>query len=233
MRLVCPDTDGIPIYLLPASQYPDFNIWRGDMCGGLYGRYLDLAAADKLVTAGKWHGRGIGLYINDSILPDHNAALFARLFTAVCLHELCHWVTMLDAWREATSVPISAADIVSVLVGDLLRGEEQTFLAKIAAPESEAPDLPDTISPPWAGHGASFIRACCHLRHRALHADRWIEPLSMYYAGASYGLSGPRRYEASLCGEPENKRSWPIEQVLQSPAPDRFLELWQSDTAAK
>lgn len=82
---------------------------------------------------------------------------------------------------------------------------------------------------PWGQHGDRFIRACSHLAWRARQNGQQIHFHDVIKTDA-YGLSHPSHYSQTLGNEPRAMADLPIRQILDSPPPDAFAQLWASDT---
>lgn len=85
--------------------------------------------------------------------------------------------------------------------------------------------------PPWFGHDDRWIRAACHLYDRAASLRRWwITPSDLCAAGPTYGLSEVYDYLDALADEPSRKRGETFSEILASPAPAAFVNLWRKDS---
>jgi hypothetical protein len=86
------------------------------------------------------------------------------------------------------------------------------------------------VQEPWVGHGAEFIRCAAHLAQRARQFINVTE--DHVFGGGRYDLSPGREYASALRTELDSRNGDDLRDVLRSPAPVAFEELWQSDTAA-
>ena len=82
---------------------------------------------------------------------------------------------------------------------------------------------------PWSGHDARWIRAVCHVVHRAkawglVTVTAAVADLSLY--GLQSSLS---EYMDALGDEPAASDWLPLGEALARPAPAEFEELWAAD----
>ncbi len=191
-------------YVLPDSFRTDGTLayWSGSLDVQLEGRLREL---------NRWRGRGFTMAI---------PALFEFWFTmtdaerwGIVLHEFAHFIEGMADWREAGE-PIMAA---------LLTGTE---------PIIERTQSTASQRPRWHRHDARWIRCALHLHQRAELAG-WPAPLNtVRVAGEDYGLSPASQYLAALGSEPHDRRTEPLEDILDSPLPEAFAKLWKADTGS-
>jgi hypothetical protein len=82
----------------------------------------------------------------------------------------------------------------------------------------------------WEGHGLRFIRACGHLAWRARQHGHQYNLRDLGATGEGYGLSHASHYSQALGNEPRAMADLPIRQILDSPPPTAFAQLWANDT---
>jgi hypothetical protein len=197
------DLDGREAYILGSLEAgPGFSLPDSMAWTGAG---LDRRLRDRLELLGLWNGPGFAVVTQSG---------FSRGTVGereILVHEFAHWIE----WQAS---PISDELMMWVLLHDwfTIRGVEtadrQTESAVIERP-------------PWAGHEAPFIRAAIHASHRA-----GVYASDCRVAGAVYGLSACPWYEHALGDEPRRLESLPVAEILKTPAPAAFAELWASDT---
>ncbi len=130
------------------------------------------------------------------------------------IHEATHWLGYQDGANPATA-GCEPGKYNGQHIDDLLRCPAwQAYYAKAPAAAT--------------GHGAPFIRAACHLWHRA----NAVYPLPItrcWIAGENYGLSRPETYAAALATELRATANTPIVNILRTRPPEAFAELWKRD----
>jgi hypothetical protein len=138
---------------------------------------------------------------------------FADLL-GVILHELAHWLTF--------------AGRVSRFDGDLptLSRLASQAIAEVYALEASNP----THRPEWYGHELPFVRAACHLAHRAgqvCDVKAWHLRFSQpYYSGLF-----EERWLDLLCDELQDRSGEPIKSILRSRPPKPFTALFGALTS--
>lgn len=120
------------------------------------------------------------------------------------MHELAHWLT--DE-RAVSPTPVP---------------QEAICMALAAWCASEP-----VVAPPWAGHEAPFIRAAAHLAHRAGDQMESIRPSMLRFSLAYTGLT-ENTWMTALGSELGTSGS--IRELLTTPAPAEFNDLWQACT---
>jgi hypothetical protein len=197
------------VYVVPYSRALAI---APELCGELLCGWTSLAADVRLRPLldqlGLWEGRGFACLVNDCLLGD------AAAFIGTALHELAHFLTFARSHCET----ITAAAV-------------EQLASELAWP---APSAPDPNGPKWranrrAAHCGRFHRAAVHLSHRA--AAFGIHEGHLHFAGDNYDLSSPREYMAALANECAATAGASIAELLDSPAPSQFVELWERDNA--
>lgn len=83
---------------------------------------------------------------------------------------------------------------------------------------------------PWFMHGKEFIRLCLHLQYRAVAAGFECSWTDLRCAGQQYELSPVWMYGNRLADEPSRLSHLPLTDVLETPEPKEFTELFETDT---
>lgn len=130
----------------------------------------------------------------------------------VFIHELAH-VLPFEPRRDAIDDPMFASF-------------RRLTLTRWAA----EPTIP-ADKPKWTGHDLDFIRTVCHLHGRVNMSGRMLCLSEIPFAGEPYGLSPSWKYLSALGDEPERMASKSFREILATPAPNSFLELWKRDIA--
>ena len=207
-RVASRDLAGGPIYVVPQSRLAT------DMtadCEGYTAPSLDLYLRDAIGPA--WHGRGPCLVVIDvALAADAHPDDFEYLVRAVVLHELAHILERPALVTDRTGVQPARIQFEALAVADAV----------------SRPELAE--QPAYRGHEARFIRTVLHLRHRAAEAGVAIAP-ALLCAGWRYGLSVADRYVEALGGEPARMAGALFHDILASPPPATFTELWIADVS--
>lgn len=202
---------GYPVYLIDGRTACGWDPrFQGGSCLAWTSHCLDTVIAPWLRADGVWRGRGFATIIHTEAIKHWPAIL------GITLHEFAHF---LDAPRPASCPAIERVDWTP---------EQSTTIL----PASLANERYDPVGAvPWAGHGAGWVRACCHLFARASE----IEPDLRHY-DLGFGRYYPRRFcEVTwlhgLAAEinPAERRS--IRGILASEPPRAFAERFEEATA--
>jgi hypothetical protein len=208
-----------PVYVvLPADVLDDpCDVWA------FVTPALDLVARESLEQQGRWRGRGWTMCVNLPVMEravaeagGHMGDLVRLAYTAM-VHEAAHLLAE-DRFRpERKIVPRDFAAWCVALAEDLT-----------------TPVPPRNLTAePWRDHGAEFIRCGLHLTERAesLYPAVRID-IDSTFGGAYYGLSTAMRYWKAIGDEPAAMKGVPLREILATPAPAAFTELFASDTSA-
>ena len=218
IRTIAPDAKDIQVYVCPRSSAPDRLVDHAEKqkrCFGLFTPLMDVALRDHLMSRGEWLGPGVAWYIDDVRIAeascDHEE--YRTGFIGICLHEFAHALCN-NTWSHTFKEELVTPDLD---VMDLwLRCVEPT------ADDDEPREL-------WLDHGQDFVRACCHLWHRASRLID-IAPRNLAFAGRRYGLIDAERYIASLGRELNDRSGEPIREILATSPPGSFERLWRFNT---
>jgi hypothetical protein len=172
---------------------------------------LDLKLQDNLRAVGKWRGRGFATIVNDGLICSEPG------FFAIALHELCHWLTEPE-WQVVDTSRLSEA----------LPNLERAVLTMASRPFAEDPtDEIGWLKFDWAVHGSDFARACVHLLYRAGVHGVPINPVEMRFAKRWGNCQyAPATYTAAIGTEPRDRQEEPLRDILRSPPPADWINLW-------
>jgi hypothetical protein len=203
-----PTLRDIPIYLVDVAEF-DLRDKALD-CLGFTGPLLDIELAHQLSQRGRWRGPGFAA----ALYVDRIGNRFADLL-GVVLHELAHWMTF--------------ADRVSRFDGDLptLSRLASQAIEEIYRLEATNP----THQPEWYGHELPFIRAACHLAHRARQVCD-VKPWHLRFSGPYYSGLYEERWLDLLGDELQDRSGEPIKHILRSRPPKPFKGLFEALTSA-
>ena len=153
----------------------------------------------------RWRGNGPAMLLVDA------ADCSPATLTAKAVHELAHIANSPELFS-------AQSPIVNAALSDLVTTPPRSWPAH----RDEA----------WSGHGPDFLRAVIHVADRLAARDHDVAPaLLMDWTGYGY-RSGWRPYFATLEAEIESREYEPISEIVRSPAPPAFLNLWDVDVAA-
>lgn len=201
-----PGMRDIPVYLVDAREFQTDDV--GYSCEAYTAYLLDLQLSCQLAERGLWRGPGFATVV----FPDRIGTA-QRFITGVVLHELAHWLTFPD--RPA-------------LVGEL--AAVAAVADEICRYANDADAQVTTARPPWHRHGADFVRACCHLIHRARKFDSELAPWHGKFSSAYYGVD-EQCWMRTLRDELREREQLPIRAILQMTPPRDFAELHRLLTA--
>lgn len=164
----------------------------------------------RLTEIGIWSGDGPVIVCNAWGLAEmtDGAALSALI------HEMAHVLDLFEAF-QAIQDPTS---------------RQRCLAAK--TPDEAPSELWNFNQPLFCDHESRFIRAALHLKHRAERAGESIELQDLYVAGPRYGLSYPEHYYAKLREEIHDRENERLLDILSSPAPKEFRDLFADDVLA-
>lgn len=158
-----------------------------------------------LERTGLWRGEGDVITVCDSWFQLDRSAADGTL-----VHELGH------ALDHRGREPLISDETIS----SVLRSDRERVASGIPIPLGKR-----SHDPEWVGHGHSWIRAAIHLTSRATVHHGYVG-----FAGEFYGLSSSLKYIEALGNEPWRLRNLPIAEILKTPAPTPFTELFERDT---
>jgi hypothetical protein len=185
------------VYVLLASENAAFG---SEHIAGLYGRRLDLQARVYLASLGRWQGRRPTVFVDDVRHDEHEVL-------AILLHELAH---LADLGHDNT--PEASVPEVSIRLA-----------ASVQARTIQTPVVPVSFDDK---HSSRFVRACCHLHHRAWNLGHRISE-ELIFDGGMYGILSPYTAVSALGDELRRLEQLTIETILILPAPERFNALFE------
>lgn len=208
LRSVAPDDlDGVPIY--PVS-YRELATFEPRFCSSNATAWTsmvaDLLLSEYLRGVEQWQGRGFGFAIDLDGLGTPQRILGAAL------HELAHWL-------DQKPDPIVDCPEIRKLFS-------LKTLAKVKD-SAVAVKHPDEQPATWYGHELRFIRASCHLAHRAGKQMESLRPSHLRFAGLPYfpDAFNENVFFSAFTGELGASGS--IRQILSTPEPIKAKELWE------
>jgi hypothetical protein len=200
LREIEPSLSESPVYLVDSTELPDT---QRDNVRGKTGLWLDLQLANHLTEMGRWQGCGFAAVVCVDRIP----ATF-RDVAGVVLHEAAHFLTFPAKRTEDYSSELA---------------EWSTLLAKAVPLINADTDARRDSEPPWFQHEQDFIRAACHLAHRAGLILESIRPSHLCY-DRYYGVT-EQTWMASLERELKSMERISIREVLTVDPPSDFREL--------
>ncbi len=216
LKAAAPELAGVPLYLVAQSG----TAFAGSCLSAFTHPNLDVWIKGRL--AGRWRGRGWAVVLNDTaagIPSEVPACMLADHVAAAAVHEVGHGFA--DGYDLAAAGSEPGEDALKA-------GREITPLAAARMADRGAP-TDRAIVGEFMAHGERWIRAVLHLRRRIEAAGVYL-PASTC-VGVRSELSRPEAYDAALADEPERTAGRPLAEILDSPAPAAFAELWERDRA--
>ncbi len=243
-RLAPLDLEGQGLYVI------DFEAWNGvggadlanGRCHGWYRTGLDLTLQDELKQRGEWVGRGAAFVVKYS--P-------GKCYIDTAVHELAHWLDDDHALLPANEFPAAELSTVNELTQTVpsINDTAGSFLDCFKADaryESRDPEYLKQLEKAllrWQSasakegqrsHQLRWHRAALHLCWRANQNGHPTTPPLMTIGGDTYGVSCGMDYYRILRddGEFQRCRDMPIREVVNTPPPEPFTELWKRDTTS-
>jgi len=200
------DLAGQGCYILDGATAPEWS--QDDFVIAYTARFLDQSLRPFLEERGEWTGRGFATIVNlDQIPPG-----WWRL-AGVCLHEFAHWLDL--------PVPFDAPELATV---------GRTMMATWSHLPVAERSYFDATAPRWHLHGDRFVRACCHLAHRARRIDDSISPRHLRFS-SPYVCFPEECWLSVLADELDYGGS--IRELLDTEPPSEFRELWEDATGER
>ena len=163
-------------------------------------RSCDLMLRPFLESTGRWRGRGFACVIDRQVLDP-----VQRI--GVVLHELAHWLDTGDQPDHpvmSRRQPAAAMELSDAIVGSL------------------------TI-PAWFGHEERFVRAAAHLAYRVAGLIEAVRPRHLRFIGPYHREPFSEAVFMDALSD-ELTRSDSIRSVLDTAAPEAFVERWEMAT---
>lgn len=211
IRAVAPEFADAPIYILSYEEVSTFDQHLAyGSCLGWTSRILDLQCKPYLEQLGRWVGRGFCTIIHESRVPDGPDR------NGIALHEFGHYLTVKEHLVEEL---FSEAEI-SRAMRNRPRDDNELPTGHIKRPAGQ---------PRWFQHEQDFVRASAHLGYRGGQELASIRPRHLRFASPYFGQHFRElEFMTSLSSELGDAR--PIREILASPAPQSFVDLWTMAT---
>ena len=206
VRAIVPELQRVPLYLVDQKETAFVEARPMAMTSPR----LDLMLKDHVGE--RWAGRGIAVLFNTPLIEACYLDVQAWIRPAI-VHEVSH--ALADGWGlqrhlESDDYP---GDQVAALVGTVV---EHTSRSTWWEDEGGITCLE------FLAHDDRWLRCCCHLATRA--------GLPVFdVIGHREELSSPIAYLFTLREEIYRSLRRPVAEILNSPAPEAFAELWALD----
>jgi hypothetical protein len=210
-RLIAPDLQGHPLYIVPIGTLPAEEFGQSAGCLAFTTPYLDLYVKDHVA----WRGRGPAMVLSERQIADrvrHNQQAFRDEVLATIVHEAAHWLERKQLYLEAEHKTPE-------------RIKTEANITFSGADEVESRPVPARY---W--HDDTFIRVCAHLSYRATRLGLEV-PLASLACGRAYGQYPAGAYLRALGDEPAQMINESFAEIRATAAPEPFTELWRRDTA--
>ena len=206
-----------PVYLVDVSEVEDTRLHAGDNWIAWTGVFLDLQLQDHLERKGVWAGRGFATLLRLDRLEQ------GLRFVAGCvLHEYAHHCVDLLVY-ESCYVDTDDSEV------ELARREIAELVTTKTAAWMEEPIIVDANNPTWESHELPFVRACCHLSHRANQVFESIRPAHLRFIKPYHWVPMSENQFVNACGD-ELETDESITQVLTQEPPASLIDLWRMQT---
>ena len=204
------DLDGVGCYVVGFDQIKESEPrLHGSKSLAWTSHLLPTTIRPWLESQGRWIGDGFATVVHQDRIPTWRDTL------GCCVHELAHWVS----------------DDRALKVPDIVTSELAELYATALRDWSDGYIMPSE-KPTWFQHEAPFVRAACHLAHRANQVVESVRPKNVHFAARYYAWPfTEENFMRSLISELEATGS--IRDILKTAAPDEFTELWNAATETK
>jgi hypothetical protein len=211
-----PELAAVPLYFVTASG----TLFVDALVSGL--THPDLDRWLRADIGARWQGRGIAVLFNDGaegVAGTVPPVLWAQHVACLAVHEVGHAVA--DRWGVTRAEAPEPSPQALAL--------EKRVLPLAAADLAEGELSPEGWASEFLGHGLDWIRAVLHLRRRIGARGTYL-PASVCIGRRGW-LSLAETYDGALGDEPEQLAERPLAEILDSPPPPPFAELWEADRA--
>lgn len=224
-ELVCdfiePSLVGKPKYFLSDSEA--VSIERSLSClslnaSGWTSRVADLLFADELVERGSWQGRSFCCVVDEG---QHRRL---EEVAATVGHELAHWISFGGVIDGSLKDP-------SALSQQWLTVTRQAAAKTVSVATIEPKKSPSAAM--TSHHDAKFVRAACHAAYRLRRAIPSLRPEELRFVSPYHKGCTESQFMKSLSSELVTRASHSIFDVLRSPVPQPFADLWHRATGRK
>jgi len=208
------DFGDLPLYIVLSSR---LNGALGSMAivHGCVNRDLDLTVRDHVPT---WRGRGPAVLVNDiGIIEFYGPVAAPTVIASVVVHEGAHVIELDYLADYRTSQP--APDPVQLVMREV---ELERFMEERPTGRQLALDMLIDFDL----HGIRFLRIMLHLHHRVSRRGVYL-PLNRPFQHPHHSNIG--WYAALLTDEMCAMETASAAEILGTPAPEKFVELWESD----
>jgi hypothetical protein len=203
---VAPELAAAPLYVTVSP--PDYPRPRGCAAFTPLGS-LDCRLRQHLIDAGEWQGPGTAIVFCEP--PTWRNDWFG-----IALHEAAHNLPL---------VAMPTGDVATDAAGIAASDRQLAAWASTGdACDSAAIDFDRHRQ-----HGLRFIRACCHLHHRAARAGYPLDYSALRFAGPHYQRSTENSYAQALGDEPARMIDKGFAHIAAATLPDSFFELYLAD----
>ena len=202
LQAITPEFRDAPIYLVSADELASFDSRFDSICpasNGWTGVLCDHLCSEFLRSVGRWDGAGFATVIRANRSPLE--------CVSTVLHESSHYLD----WHGQESFQAVRCEHVKTPLPDLHQ--------KIAAANTPAA----MEFPRWHLHEQRFIRAACHVAHRANQFIAAIRPKHLAFATDYYGQPFSEQAFLDALGN-ELDRQEPINEILKTEPPIKFQE---------
>ncbi|MBN2577643.1 MAG: hypothetical protein JXB10_01450 [Pirellulales bacterium] len=208
---VAPELRRDPLYIVDAATFDGLPSGHRDCLGWASGGIVtDYDFRERIGADWIKPGRIICL-MQDAIVEEWGREGFRDGALNTVLHEAAHLLPVVDLPKD------DCADLF-----DTPKIREWQRSKRV-----EAESLPEPgPGSPGNNHGSQFVRIATHLWARATLAG-WNIPSSGLYGGACWFVSQPPHFVVALLSEIFGKRDAPFSEIVSSPTPKAFDELWQ------
>ncbi len=219
-RQIAPrDLDGVPLYVVWSSELPG-ELRLDDIVSACTSRQLDLSLQTWLQSVDRWSGRGPAIIVNDLSIEkevggvtggdmEFGRELVDQRLVTYFIHELAH---VLD---NGIDLEEPCQEVV-----DFRELQLQWYC-------SEEPKLPPI---PFERHDGRWIRALCHVSHRAEQLLGMRPCWTLLLPSSLYQVSPGWCYFDAIVDELETFDG-SFAELLATRPPERFIELWRSDVS--
>jgi hypothetical protein len=196
-----------PIYLLDVAE---IGVSPQTVAGWTSG-VLDLCC--RVAIGDRWQGRGFCAVIDPAKFETWQEIVGA------CLHEFAHYLD-----HGLTELPVKRRDPELLQIAAIMSAKIQFEFPK------QDPDDPDDLPPPWDMHEARFVRACCHLAHRAGALVESIRPQHLQFGIRYYGHPfGENVWMTAI--DSELSHTGDLRTLLDTDPPAKFAETYRLATS--
>ena len=215
-EIAADDLGGRGCYLVQFSEVAAYEPrLRGGFAAAWTSPLMDLILADWLTKQGRWRGRGFATILHADLLPRWME------YCGAVLHEFAHFLTLpLPSDCQDESIVDRSLELVG-------------WLPLHWTEKNHRPETVRTVAtlPRWHEQGPSFVRACCHLVYRAQQTV-YIRPEHLRFVTPYHpGHRVNEDHFMQTLGD-ELAITGSVRQILTTPAPELFNQLWKYATEA-